>query len=59
MKTFGITVWPTADMADLQVYEVETETPWWTLTQRVHWDDLPNVIAEAVHAVMSDTPPKP
>ena len=41
------------------VYEVEIETPFWTLTQRVHWDDLPTVMNEAVEAVMLNDPPKP
>ena len=59
MKTFGISVWPAADLADLMVYEVEIETPFWTLTQRVHWDDLPTVMSEAVEAVMLNDPPKP
>jgi hypothetical protein len=59
MKTFGINVWPAADLADLMVYEVEIETPFWTLTQRVHWDDLPTVMSEAVEAVMLNDPPKP
>lgn len=55
MKSFGITVWPAKDLEDCMVYELEVETPFWQLTQRVHWSDLPAVIEDAVAAVMRDT----
>lgn len=59
-KTLGINVWPARDFdPEFMVYEVEVETPWWTLTQRVHFDDLPAAIDEAVEAVMQSDAPKP
>jgi len=58
MKTLGINVWPATDLEDVLVDEVEIETPFWQLTQRVHWSDLPAVIEEAVYAVIENSPPK-
>ena len=55
MKSFGINVWPAKDLEDVMVFELEVETPFWQLTQRVHWSDLPAVIEDAVAAVMRDT----
>ncbi len=55
MKSFGINVWPAKDLEDCMVFELEVETPFWQLTQRVHWSDLPAVIEDAVEAVMRDT----
>jgi len=60
MKTLGINVWPARDVdPEFLVYELEVETPWWTLTQRVHFHDLPAAIEESVQAVMSNEMPKP
>lgn len=60
MKTLGINVWPARDVdPEFLVYEMEVETPWWTLTQRVHFHDLPAAIEESVQAVMSNEMPKP
>ena len=59
-KTLGINVWPAHDFdPEFMVYELEIETPWWQLTQRVHFHDLPAAINEALQAVMQSDAPKP
>ena len=59
-KTLGINVWPAHDFdPEFMVYELEIETPWWQLTQRVHFHDLPAAISEAVQAVMQNDAPRP
>lgn len=54
MKTLGINVWPATDLEDVLVFEVEIETPFWCLQQRVHWSDLEQCITEAVSAIIDD-----
>jgi len=59
-KTLGINVWPARDFdAEFMVYELEVETPWWQLTQRVHSHDLPAAIKQAVDAVVANEAPNP
>ncbi len=60
MKTLGINVWPAKDFdPEFLIFELEVETPLWTLTQRVHFHDLPAAIEESVQAVMSNETPRP
>ncbi len=60
VKTLGINVWPAKDFdPEFLIFELEVETPLWTLTQRVHFHDLPAAIEESVQAVMSNETPRP
>jgi UDP-N-acetylmuramyl tripeptide synthase len=52
MYTFQMHVWPSTDLEEFQVYELEVDVGWWTLTQRVHLDDLPNAMRDAVQALL-------
>ena len=58
--TLSINVWPARNFdAEFMVYELEVETPWWQLTQRVHSHDLAAAIKQAVDAVVANQLPKP
>lgn len=52
MNVLSIDVYVADDMAEFLIYQVHIETPGWQLQQRVHWQDLPAVIAEAATAVV-------
>ena len=52
MNVLSIDVYVADDMAEFLIYQVHIETPVWQLQQRVHWQDLPAVIAEAATAVV-------
>ena len=59
MYTFQMHVWPSTDLEEFQVYELEVDVGWWTLTQRVHLDDLPNAMHDAVQAWADAEMPTP
>jgi len=60
MKTLGINVWQAKDFdPEFLIFELEIETPSWTLNQRVHFHDLPAAIEESVRAVMENEMPRP
>ena len=59
MYTFQMHVWPSTDLEEFQVYEVEVDVGWWTLTQRVHFDDLKYAMHAAVKAWADSELPKP
>jgi hypothetical protein len=52
VNVLSINVYVSDDMAEFLVYDVHVDTPIWQLQQRVHWQDLPAVIAEAATAVV-------
>jgi hypothetical protein len=52
-------VWPSTDLEEFQVYELEVDVGWWTLTQRVHLDDLRNAMHDAVQAWADAEMPTP
>lgn len=52
MNVLSINVYVADDLAEFLVYDVHVDTPVWQLQQRVHWSDLPAVIAEAATAVV-------
>ena len=59
MYTFQMHVWPSTDLEEFQVYELEVDVGWWTLTQRVHLDDLRNAMHDAVRAWANSEIPNP
>ena len=59
MYTFQMHVWPSSDLEEFQVYDMEVDVGWWTLTQRVHLDDLRNAMHDAVQAWADNEMPKP
>jgi hypothetical protein len=59
MYTFQMHVWPSTDLEEFQVYELEVDVGWWTLTQRVHLDDLRNAMHAAVQAWADSEIPNP
>lgn len=52
VNVLSINVYVADDLAEFLVYDVHVDTPVWQLQQRVHWSDLPAVIAEAATAVV-------